>query len=724
MKEDAIQESIVPAGRGRDSMEAFFKPKTVALIGASDTPGSVGAALTNNLARVGDNFFPVNPRRATVAGRPCLGSILDVPAQVDLVVIATPAPTVPGVVRDCVIAGARAAIIISSGFGEAGAAGLELERQVRAEAARGGLRLLGPNCLGVLAPHAGLNATFASHQVASGKVALISQSGALCTAILDWSLRERVGFSAFVSVGSMVDVGWGELLDWFAKDPLTQSILIYMESIGDARGFLEAARRVTRVKPIVALKVGRTQQAARAAASHTGALAGDDEVLDAAFRSAGVLRVERIEELFDMAEVLSKQPLPRGPRLAVVTNAGGPGALAIDALVAGGGSVAELAPPTLDRLGEILPPHWSHGNPVDVLGDANANRFGSAVRAVARDPGVEGLLAILTPQAMTDPCACAAALVEATKDLAIPVMASWMGGDDMETALRVLNGAGIATFEYPDSAARAFALLWQREEALRLIQGATEEIESDARRAGREKARQVIEQAAARGVTVLSKTACNQVLDAYDLPRLPTVVAHTIDEAVKGAVALGYPVVMKLLSATITHKTEVGGVKLGLRDELAVREAWRQIQAGVAAADFSGVTLEPMVAVEEGYQLILGSRRDAQFGPVMLFGAGGILVEVLRDFQLCLPPLNTALARAAIERTRIAVALTGFRGRESVDLTQLERILIRFSHMVSDLPGIEAVEINPLLATARAITALDVRILLEGHQPASLPAIR
>ena len=704
-------------------VQAFFRPRTVALIGASESPDSVGAALAQNLLGFGDGFFPVNPRRKSVLGRPAFARIGEVPRKVDLAVIATPAESVAGIVRECVDAGVTAAIIVSAGFKETGAEGVALEQQILAEAARGNLRIVGPNCLGVMSPHVGLNATFAAHMAEKGSVAFISQSGALCTAILDWSRRERVGFSAFVSVGSMLDVGWGDLIDWLGDDPLTKSILIYMESIGDPRAFLSAAREVALTKPVIVIKVGHTEAAARAAASHTGALTGSDAVLDAAFRRAGVLRVSRIEELFDMAEVLAKQPRPKGPRLAIVTNAGGPGALATDLLVTSGGELAPLSPDTLAKLNELLPAHWSHANPIDILGDACAQRFASTLRIVTQDPEIDGTLVILTPQAMTNASACAAAIVPAVKGHAKPVLASWMGGEDVEEGRRTLNEAGIPTFHYPDRAARAFALMWQREQALRALYETPALTGLNANRAQTEVASQVIAAALKSGTTLLSKSDCNRILQAYHLPTQEVVTATTEAQAVKGALRLGFPVVVKLHSATLTHKTEVGGVKLDLRDEAAVRRAWQEIKAGVPAKDFLGVTLEPMVSVADGYELILGSSQDPQFGPVLLFGAGGQLVEVFKDHELGLPPLTATLARRMIERTRIATALRGIRGRPALDLAALEQLLVRFSELVTGQPRIKEMEINPLLATPRGFVALDVRILLHGPEiaEAALP---
>ncbi|HAG81537.1 MAG TPA: acetyl CoA synthetase subunit alpha, partial [Cyanobacteria bacterium UBA12227] len=447
----------------RQPLSSFFAPESVAVIGATDKTGSVGRTLLWNLMSnpFGGTIYPINPKRHSVLGIPAYPSIKSVPDQVDLAIIATPAPTVPGVIGECVEAGVKSAIVISAGFKEIGKSGVELEQQIL-EKARGKMRVIGPNCLGLMSPRTGLNATFASTMARPGNLAFISQSGALCTAVLDWSFWENVGFSAFISIGSMLDVNWGDLIYYLGDDPHTQSIVIYMESIGDARSFLSAAREVALTKPIIVIKTGRTEAAAKASASHTGSLAGSDDVLDAAFRRCGVIRVNQISELFDVAEVLSKQPRrPKGPRLTIITNAGGPGVLATDALIGAGGELAELSEETITDLNQILPPHWSHGNPIDILGDADPERYTKALEIAVKDPNSDGLLVILTPQAMTDPTQIAEQLKPYAQATVKPVFASWMGGSETKAGETLLNRASIPTYPYPDSAARLFNLLWQ-----------------------------------------------------------------------------------------------------------------------------------------------------------------------------------------------------------------------------------------------------------------------
>ncbi len=611
----------------------------------------------------------------------------------------------------------KAAVVISAGFKELGPEGLALETQVLEEAAKGGMRIIGPNCLGVMSPISGLNATFARGMALPGNVGFISQSGALCTAVLDWSLREQVGFSAFVSIGSMADVGWGDLIDYLGQDPRTRSILLYMESIGDARAFLSAAREVALTKPIIVIKPGRSAAAAKAAASHTGSLTGSDEVLEAAFRRSGVLRVNDIADLFDMAEVLAKQPRPAGPRLAIVTNAGGPAVLATDALVTAGAEIADISQSTMEELNKILPAAWSHNNPMDILGDAAPERYAKALEIVAKDPNADGMLVILTPQSMTDPTKTAEQLKPYASIEGKPVLASWMGGTEVASGEEILNRAGIPTFSYPDTAARAFVYMWRYAYNLRglyetPILAATEEAEAD-----RAKADSIIQTVRKSGRTILTEFESKQLLATYGIPTVDTRIAIDVDRAVALAREIGFPVVLKLYSETITHKTDVGGVALNLRNEDAVRTAFNGIQAAVAekagAQHFQGVTVQPMVKLD-GYEIIIGSSVDSQFGPVLLFGMGGQLVEVFKDRALALPPLTTTLARRMMEQTKIYTALKGVRGRKPVDLAALEQLLVRFSQLVVEQKWIQEIDINPLLASPERLVALDARVVVYG----------
>jgi acetyltransferase len=703
----------------RNSLEVFFKPRQVAVIGATETKGSVGRTILWNLISnpFGGIVFPVNPKRPSVLGIGAYPSIGAVPQKVDLAVIVTPAPAVPALVDECVAAGVKGIIIISAGFKEVGAEGLALERQILQSARRGKVRIIGPNCLGVMSPLVGLNATFAGAMAQKGTVGFLSQSGALCTAILDWSLKELVGFSAFVSIGSMLDVGWGDLIQYLGEDPHTRSIVIYMESIGNAASFLSAAREVALSKPIVVIKPGRSEAASRAAASHTGSLTGSDEVLDAAFRRVGVLRVDSISDLFDMSEVIGRQPRPKGPRLTIITNAGGPGVLATDALVGQGGELAVLSEESLQAYNGVLPPHWSHNNPVDILGDAGPDRYAKAVEIAAKEPDSDGLLVILTPQAMTDPTQTAAALKPYADLGGKPLLASWMGGAEVAAGDAILNRAGIPTFPYPDAAARAFHYMWRYSYNLRGIYETPTALEgSDVDLPARQETTALLESARNEGRTLLTEQESKRILAAYGIPTVTTRVAATEDEAARIAAETGYPVVLKLHSHTITHKTDVGGVLLNLGNEAAVRAGYQQIRAAVtekaAAAHFEGVTVQPMIRQSEAYELILGCSIDSQFGPVLLFGTGGQLVEVFKDRSLALPPLNTTLARRMMEQTRIFKALQGVRGRKPVDLALLDSILVRFSRLIIEQPWIKELDINPLSVSAQRIVALDARVVL------------
>ena len=710
-----------PAASARFGLDAMFIPNSVAVIGATARPGTVGRTVLENLlhARFQGTVYAVNPKHEEVLGLKTYRSIRDIPQSVDLAVVVTPAATVPQLIGECVESGAKSAVVISAGFKERGPGGIALEQQIQKQLRRGSMRLLGPNCLGLMNPTIGLNATFAKDVPRVGNVAFLSQSGALLTAILDWSQREEVGFSAIVSTGSMLDVSWGDLIYYFGDDPHTKSILVYMESVGNARSFLSAAREVALTKPIILIKAGCSEAASGAAASHTGALTGSDEVLEAAFRRSGVLRVHSIADLFYMAEVLGRQPRPKGPRLTILTNAGGPGVLATDSLVANGGELAHLSPESISRLNEFLPEHWSHNNPIDILGDADSERYARALEIASRDPNSDGLLVILAPQGMTDPSQIAERLKPYAKEYGKPVIASWMGGNSVAAGEAALNAAGIPTFSYPDTAARAFTYMWRYTYNLRgLYETPTVTEPSEPGSKCRTEAEQIIQDARRHGRILLTEVESKQILSLYGIPTVETRIAASEDEAVRLASEFGFPVVLKVLSETITHKTDVGGVKLNLQDEAAVRSAYRAIKSSLAekagSDQFSGVSVQPMVKLD-GYELILGSSVDPQFGPVVLFGSGGQLVEVYRDRALALPPLNTTLAQRMMEQTRIFAALKGVRGRKPVNIAALEQLLVRFSQLVLEQRWIAEIDINPLLASPERLLALDARIVL--HDP-------
>ncbi len=718
-------------------LDAIFTPKSVAVIGATEREGSTGRTIVWNLMQnsFGGVIYPINPKRHSILGIKAYPSILDVPDEVDLAVIVIPAPAVPAVVRECVQKGVKGAIIISAGFKETGPEGVELERQVMEEARKGRMRIIGPNCLGVMNPITGLNATFAARMAMPGSVGFISQSGALCTAVLDWSMRENVGFSAFVSIGSMLDVDWGDLIHYLGDDPKTKSIVIYMETIGNARSFISAAREVALTKPIIVIKPGRTEAAAQAAASHTGSLTGSDEVLAAAFRRCGVLRVDTIDGLFSMAEVLAKQPLPAGPRLTIVTNAGGPGVLATDALITGGGELAELSAETMAELNELLPGPWSHNNPIDILGDADDERYAKTLEIAAKDPHSDGLMVILTPQAMTAPTQTAQTLKKLYKredgrPFGKPLLASWMGGADISAGESILNQAGIPTYDYPDMAANVFNYMWRYNRRLRSLYETPSLLEySEEDNTRHSQIAAMIDQIRASGRTILTEYESKQVLAAYGIATVETRLARSADEAVAIAAEMGYPVVLKLNSETITHKTDVGGVRLDLAQEDEVRHAYESMEKRVGekfgTEHFLGVTVQPMLSLKEGYELIVGASPDPQFGPVLLFGTGGTLVEVFKDRALGLPPLNSTLARRMMEQTKIFEALKGVRGRDPVDLEALEQLMVRFGQLVAEQRWINEIDINPLFVSAEQIIALDARVVLydQSVQMEELPQL-
>ncbi len=719
---------------GRHPLRPFFAPGNIALIGATDRPGSVGRAILRNLldSPFGGAVLPVNLKKSSVMGIRAYPHLSSLPTPADLAVVVTPAAGVPQTIEECGQAGIRNVVVISAGFKETGPEGVELEHRLLAAVRKHHIRVIGPNCLGVMCPPTGLNATFAHAMAGTGSVAFISQSGALCTGVLDWSLRERVGFSAFISIGSMLDVDWGDLIDYLGDDPHTRSIVIYMESIGDARSFLSAAREVALSKPIIVIKAGRTDAAAKAAASHTGSLAGSDDAIEAAFRRVGVLRVDTIEDLFSMADVLGKQPRPVGKRLTIITNAGGPGVLATDALVRGDGQLAQISPQTIAELNKCLPAAWSHGNPIDVLGDADPARYAQCLNIALNDPDSDGVMVVLTPQAMTDPARTADELLTAAGKTKKPVLASWMGGAEVAAGAQRLSERGIPNFLYPDSAARAFNYMWRYSYNLRGIYE-TPSLPAQNHRADAcaTAVDSLIAKVRGDQRSILTEFEAKEALAAYGIPVVPTQIAQTADQAAEIASGIGYPVVLKLHSLTITHKTDVGGVQLNLHSVTDVKDAFNRIAQAVTAKagaeHFQGVTVQPMIRTD-GYEIILGSTVDPQLGPVIVFGAGGQLVEVMRDRALALPPLTSTLSRRMMEQTRIYRAFGGVRGRPPVDLASLEQLIVAFSQLVVQHQWIKEIDINPLLVSHDRIMALDARIVL--HPPATpesalpQPAIR
>ena len=709
-----------------EALDKIFKPQRIAVVGVSPNPRSVSGRVLGNL--VGGGFrgvvYPVTPSSEAVMGIQCYPDVRALPRTPDLAVICAPAAQVPALVRDCGESGIHGLVIVSSGFKETGAEGRALEDQVLAEVRRfEGMRAIGPNCLGIISPAQNLNASFAGSMPRPGHVAFISQSGALCTSVLDWAVEEKIGFSHFVSIGNAMDVDFGVLIDYLGEDEQTKSIILYVESIRDARRFMTAGRSFARTKPIVVYKAGRFPESAEAASSHTGALAGEDAVYDAAFERMGLARVLDIGRIFDCAELVGRQKIPTGPRLAVITNAGGPGVMATDALIASNGELARLSDETMRQLNESLPPQWSHRNPVDVLGDAKSKLYAKAAGAVLQDAGVDAVLVIVTPQAMTNPTAIArevCALAAATRK---PVLAAWLGGASMREGTALLNEAGVPTYTTPEQAVNAFMTLVSYARNLEILYETPRDISVEFP-VDRDETRRRFAKLLSPAGRTLSENDSKDLLASYGIPVTRPEPASTADEAVSLAERTGYPVVLKVLSPDITHKTDVGGVALELEDAGMVRAAFLGMMKAVAerapGARVDGVTVQRMIRVKDGIEMILGIKKDPTFGTVVMAGMGGIAAEIYRDRALGFPPLNERLARRMLEDLRMWPLLTGFRGRAAPDVGRLVETLVRLSYVASDFPEIRELDVNPLLATPEGVIALDARIVVD-EAPAADP---
>jgi acetyltransferase len=619
--------------------------------------------------------------------------------------------------RDCGEAGILGLIIMTAGFRETGAAGKALEEQIQMEAARfDGMRILGPNCLGFITPGAKLNVSFASGMPKPGNIAFISQSGALCTSVLDWAIEGKVGFSHFVSVGNTLDVGFGDLIDYFGEDETTKSIILYVESLKHARKFMTASRAFARTKPIIVYKAGRFPESAAAAASHTGAMASEDAVYDAAFQRAGLARVFDLGDIFDCAELIGRNKHPRGPNLGIVTNAGGPGVIATDALIASGGVLAKLSEATMGKLNESLPASWSHGNPVDVLGDANSKRIEKVTQVMLADPGVDAVLVILTPQAMTNPTATARAIGKLASETTKPMLAAWLGGQTMRESIPILIDSGIAAYKTPEDAIRAFMILVDYQRNLEALYETPKDIPLEFPMDRSElRARFVAEHFGS--LNVLPENTSKLLIETYGIPTTTPYPAKTPMEAVKAATSIGYPVVLKIHSPDITHKIDVGGVALDLEDAGMVRLAFERIISSAKTrrpdARIDGVTVQRMVRMKDALEMILGIKKDPVFGTVMMVGMGGTGAELFADRALGFPPLNERLAKRMLESLKMWPLLNGYRGRPPVNVARLIEILIRLSYLAADYPEIAELDINPLLVTAGDVVALDARIILD-----------
>lgn len=712
------------------NLDALLQPRSVALIGATERAGSVGAMVARNLtmAGFGGSVYLVNPRYTTLLGRPCYRSIADVPEAPDLAVIATPPPMVPAIARETAERGTRALAIITAGL-DAAATG-----QMLAAGRSRLVRVLGPNSIGLLLPPLGLNASFSHIAALPGDLAFASQSGALVTAVIDWASARQIGFSHILSLGDMADVDFGDVLDYLAGDTRSRAILLYMEAVTNAPKFLSAARRAARVKPVIAIKAGRHAAAARAAASHTGRLAGQDSAYEAAFRRAGVLRVTALEDMFEAAEMLARMPRLAGERLIVLTNGGGAGVLAADHLGDEGGVLAELAPETRADLDRKLPPGWSKGNPVDVIGDAGPDRYAAALEVVLADRNSDAVLAINCPTALASSTEIAKRVLSVWRGAGSPkpMLTNWLGDGAAAEARRLFRGSGLPTFDTPGAAVRGYMHLVRharaQEELLRTPPAMPEGQAPDTAAADA-----LIRRALAEGRTVLSEIEGKSLLSAYGIPVVPTVAVNDPDEAgaVAGRLLAGHPsVALKILSDDITHKSDVGGVRLDLASAADVTAAASAMLGHISglmpAARIKGFTLSPMIRKPRAYELLAGMSVDASFGPLIMFGAGGTAVEVVADTSIALPPLDLRLACDLIGRTRISRLLAGFRDRKPADIGAIAEALVRMSALVGRHPALRELDINPLLADEHGVIALDARVRIadQAREPRTQPAIK
>src|SRR6516225_3171484 len=703
------------------NFDTLFTPRSVALIGATPRPGSVGAVVARNLRRAGfaGELMLVNPHHHAIDGLVVHPDVASLPQVPDLAIIITPPDTVPGLVDELAKRGTRAAVVITAGFGELGERGARLQ-QATLEAAKPYLmRIVGPNCVGIMVPRLGLDATFSHLAALAGDLAFISQSGAMIAAMLDWAVPRGIGFSHVVSLGDMADVDFGDMLDYLAADPHTRAILLYVEGITYGRKFMSAARAASRIKPVLVLKAGRSRAGARAASSHTGVLTGTDEVYDAVFRRAGMLRVGTMAELFDAAETLALTRTQVGDRLAILTNGGGAGVLAADALVAAGGRLAELSQNTIAELTQRLPATWSHGNPVDIIGDAPGTRYADALAVLISDPEVDAILVLNCPTALTEPEETARAVIEAVgaAEPRVPrdrnVITAWLGEHSVRAARQLFAKARIATYETPDSAVGAFMHQVHHRRNRELLME-TPPARADAFVADQRAARGVIAAALAAGEGWLDAEATAAVLAAYGIPLAASLAADDPDQAAYVAASIGFPVALKIRSPDITHKTDVGGVVLNLGNADRVRpeagEMLERVRAARPEARLDGFLVQSMIGRPGALELLVGLVEDPVFGPLVLFGQGGTAVEVVGDSSLELPPLNALLARRLMARTRVWRLLQGYRGQPPVKIEAIIEVLIRLGQLAADHPEIRELDINPLLADAAGIIALDARL--------------
>ncbi len=700
------------------NLDKIFKPKSVAVIGASKKEGTMGFFLLNSLFESGyeGNIFPVNPNYKSIKRLKTYASILDINQSIDLAIIATPIAKVPQLIKECVERGVGGAIVISAGGKEIGDKGKQVEAEIKKEASKSDLRIIGPNCMGISSAESKLNASFTGIMPLQGKMAFVSQSGAICSSILDLSLKQSIGFSYFVSIGSMLDVDFGDMINYLGNDPHVSSIVLYIESLTNVGKFMSAARAVSRVKPIVVLKAGKSSAGARAASSHTGAMAGEDAVYNAAFKRAGIVRVNTIEELFDCAELMAMQPIPSDSNLSIITNGGGPGVMATDALSDYGLEPVQLSQETMKKLDDFLPPYWSKGNPIDILGDASPQRWKNAIEVSLSAPEINALVIIFVPQTLSNAVTVANAIAELLRGKPHPpIFAVWMGGESVEHGRHILNEVGIPTYETPERAISAFMYMYSYARNLELLQEVppklTRSLEFD-----HSGAKEILGNIVDEDSTLLTEMESKALLKSYGIPTNQTEVASSAEEASALAQKIGYPVAMKIHSRDIIHKSDANGVKLNLRSEKDVQGAFSKIMRNAQKydpdANLLGVTIQPMLKRPD-YELILGSKLDKDFGPVILFGMGGIMTEILKDQSIALPPLNRLLARRLMGGTRVYQMLKGYRNRPAARLDLLEEILVRLSQLVTDFPEITELDINPMILAGDQAVAVDARVVIK-----------
>jgi acetyltransferase len=709
-------------------LATLFTPGSVALFGASDRPDSVGGVVFKNLlsSSFEGPIYAINPKRETVQGVKAWPSLDAIGENVELAVVATPASSIPGIIEACGEHGIRMMLILSAGFRETGAEGLRLENRVIEQARRYNIRLMGPNCLGIIRPDIGLNITFGNNNAKPGTLAFVSQSGAICTAILDWAEKNDIGFSAVVSTGIAADLGFGDYLDYLVSDPETKAILLYIEGIKDSRRFMSSLRAAARIKPVIALKVGRHAAGAEASMSHTGALVGSDETFSAALSRSGVLRVETVGQLFAAAKALSSARYKSASEhLVIITNGGGPGVMAADRATDRGIELSTLSEETIHALNQVLPDVWSHSNPVDIIGDAPPERYQQAIDICLADPGVDGAIVILTPQAMTRPTAVAEAVIEAAEKSEKPVMTSWMGGAQVDEARQRFNNARIPDFSTLENAVDAFSYLARYNRNQRLLLQTPARLSSDQEPPDSEGARLIIEGVLTEQRKILTEPESLAVLNAFRVPTVRNAVAHSANEALIIAESIGFPIAMKVLSTDISHKSDAGGVRLNINSASEVRGAYRQlidqVLVKIPDAKISGVTIEKMYRSSNGRELMAGIIRDPVFGPVISFGSGGTSVEIMGDSAISLPPLNHRLALDLIHRTRVSKMLGEFRQMPAVNMDQLVNVLLGVSSMACELPWIQEMDINPLIMDEKGIVAVDARIRVDYPKTSTDP---